>query len=129
MAKKRIEVLAVVGMVALLQGCGGSDDKGGASAGGSGTFSCDIPGPPHGCVETGWSGGPYPTTALASACSQGGGVPGTGCTRSGSAGGCRTTQTNGAFTLTSTNWYYAPTTVAEGQAACTPVAGSVYVAP
>ncbi|MBI5069387.1 MAG: hypothetical protein HZB56_14220 [Deltaproteobacteria bacterium] len=129
MAKRMVGVLAVVGLVALLQGCGGSSSGSNDAAGGSGTFSCDVAAPTHGCTEWSWSGGAYPTGPLSTACTQAGGTAGTGCSHTNSSGGCRLTQTNGGFTLLNTFWYYAPMTVAQVQAACTPISGATYVAP
>lgn len=127
MAKKMVEVLVVVGLLALLQGCGGSDDKGGATPGGAGTFSCNIAAPEHECIEYTWSTGAPPTTAWSTACTQNGGTAGTSCVRTGSVGGCRTTIASGGVSVVSTIWLFVGT-VADAQATCAALTYT-YVAP
>jgi hypothetical protein len=85
----------------------------------SGTFSCDIStsGVHLTCFETGWSGGSFSTSTLASQCTTTlHGTVGTGCSRTGAVGGCRGSEGTDPV-VTTTEWYYSGT-AADLKSAC-----------
>ena len=86
-------------------GAGRTASTGGPSAG---TFSCQqaVNGKRLSCTDYQWTGGAYSTASWSSACTASMGQVGSGCLRSGSAGGCRMTTTANPVTITTTTWFF-----------------------
>jgi hypothetical protein len=109
-------MLRVIGLALLVMGCG---DGGG---GGTVTGSCDTRAANSACSE--YVAGADVVAQYKSACTTGTWKDG-GCDKTGTVGGCKTSDSG--LKLTYTNWFFAPQTTAGVMAACS--APSTYVSP
>src|SRR5688572_28468361 len=79
---------AILALGSLAAACGSDDDESPGNASGA-VFSCTFGGE-DGCIE--YSGTGAPVQDMTNACTQGGGTPGTACSRNGAQGSCTIAQ-------------------------------------